>query len=67
MTLTDTLRRDNAKHVATINKAWGHRVAWLEDEPGFEIKSPMVDGLYHKCGRWVPPFKTLSQVRAEAQ
>ncbi len=67
--MNETLRRDNAKHVATINKAWGHKVAWLEPEPGFEIKSTLVGGmdltLLHS--NWVPPFVTLKDVRNDRE
>lgn len=62
--MSDTLRRDNAKHVAAINAAWGERVAWLVEEPSFEIESSLEGGM--RPGRsWAPPFVTLRQVRRE--
>lgn len=65
------IRKENLELCRVINKAWGHKVAFVvaQDETEFpEIKSTLSDGLSILYGRdWVPPFKTLKQLRAEGQ
>ena len=63
--IVQVIRRDNAEHVRAINGVWGERVAWLDEEEGsFEIKSLLVGG--RRPGKeWVPPFRSLKEVRSE--